>query len=93
MAWYFLRVSECETDQHLCAVIFKLKAIGRIYSHGLGTEVNPLAGWVVMSAPEKEVPAVRERLVEHGLSKRVDLIEPLTRPIDGPSIAKQLALF
>lgn len=93
MAWYFLRVSDCETDESLAAFRFKAKAIGRIHSSGKGTEIDPKAGWVVMSIAQNEVPGVRERLAEHGLSERVDHIEPLAKPKDGPSIAKQLGLF
>jgi len=93
MAWYFLRVSDCETDESLAAFRFKAKAIGRIHSSGKGTEIDPTAGWVVIAISQNEVPGVRERLREYGLSERVDHIEPLAKPRDGAAIARQLALF
>lgn len=93
MAWYFLRVSDCGTDEQLRAFRLKSRELGRVRYSGVGTEIDPQAGWVVVSIGENEVPGVRGRLREYGLSERVAHIEPLVRPIDGPSIARQLALF
>ena len=93
MAWYFLRVSGCETATELKAFKRELVAVGRVRECGLGTEIDTTAGWFVVAAPLPTVKAVRDGLMAHGLSERVDLIEPLLKPADGRYIAKQLALF
>lgn len=93
MAWYFLRVPRCRTKGAVESFRQEIARLGRVRECGLGTEVDPTAGWYTVSAREKEVPEVRERLRDLGISEHVDLVEPLRRPIEGRSMARQLGLF
>jgi len=93
MAWYFLRVPGCRAFNAVKKFKRQVAQLGRVYECDHGTEIDPTAGWYTVNIGEKEVPGVRERLKALGISERVDHIEPLSRPIDGRSISKQLALF
>jgi len=93
MAWYFLRVPRCNTRESVEAFKREVAKLGRVYEHGLGTEVDSTAGWYTIQAKEPSVPDLRDRLHRLGISVYIDLVEPLIKPIDGRAIARQLALF
>ena len=93
MAWYFLRVSDCRTQEDISKFQSKLRSIGRVHTTGIGTTIDPEAGWFVINIQTHEVNCVREELERQGIGHRVGLIEPIRKASHGPAIAKQLALF
>lgn len=93
MAWYFLQTSACDTRKALLKFKREIGMIGRVRTCAIGTAVDPRAGWFVLRANEPDIAGLRARLGELGLNGYVNLIEPLARPQDGLTLARQLALF
>lgn len=93
MAWFFLRIPGCETVKSVRKFKRDMKLIGAVCSCALGTAVDADAGWFVVRTDVSSVAGLRTKLEEVGLSGYVDIVEPLVRPKDGFTLARQLALF
>jgi hypothetical protein len=93
MAWYFLRMPGCDCPATLAVFRRRVGTVGRVHTAKIGTAVDPTAAWFVVNSWAVNMSELREALRVHELSNDVDMVEPIPRPVDGSTLARQLALF
>lgn len=89
---FYIQVSNAASTEELRAVKEKLAQVGRVVDSGLGTAVNPEAGWIEVAVRDESISSLIAKLRTNDLREQVEKVIEV-QPGEGRLQARQLDLF